>query len=84
MVKYVLLFVVVVLSTLKVTNVIQWRWIWVTAAVWIPLVLFAIMAVFMATVMWLADKPSGSPKVPVEQVKPLVGIDQVDHKTIGQ
>jgi len=48
---------VAVLSALKLTHVINWKWIWVTAPAWIPLTLFALMALFMATVMFLADKP---------------------------
>jgi hypothetical protein len=35
---------------LKLTGVIDWSWVWVTAPLWIPLVIFAGIFLFLAAI----------------------------------
>ncbi len=39
--------VFIVFLVLKLTGTIDWSWWWVTAPLWIPVALFAVMALFM-------------------------------------
>lgn len=44
---------------LKLGNVIDWSWWWVTAPAWVPAAIatcFLLGAVIMATIGWLGDK----------------------------
>ena len=39
---------------LKLTGVITWPWIWVVSPLWMPLVIFAVLAVIILVVMGIA------------------------------
>lgn len=42
-----------ILLTLKLTGVVQWSWWWITLPIWLPLVLFALLAVvFCVFMLW--------------------------------
>jgi hypothetical protein len=49
-----------VFLVLKLTGVIAWSWLWVTAPLWIP---FAIFAAFLVLVFVLAVVAGAKPKV---------------------
>jgi hypothetical protein len=36
--------------TLKLTNVIQWSWVWVTAPLWIPIAIVGLAVVLLALI----------------------------------
>lgn len=42
-----------ILLTLKLTGVVQWSWWWISLPIWLPLVLFALLAVaFCVFMLW--------------------------------
>lgn len=42
-----------ILLTLKLTGVVQWSWWWITLPIWLPFVLFALLAVaFCVFMLW--------------------------------
>lgn len=42
-----------ILLTLKLTGVVQWSWWWITLPIWLPLILFALLAVAFCVLMLL-------------------------------
>lgn len=48
-----------ILLTLKLTGVVQWSWWWITMPVWLPLVLFALLAVTFCVFMLWPTKNKG-------------------------
>ena len=41
------------LLTLKLTGIVQWSWWWITLPIWLPFVLFALLAVaFCVFMLW--------------------------------
>lgn len=45
----------VVFVTLKLTDVIDWSWWWVTAPFWGGFALFAVAAIIVALLVWWSD-----------------------------
>ena len=45
----------IVFLVLKLTDVIDWSWWWVTAPLWIPIVLIALVFVFTMVVIGIAS-----------------------------
>ena len=47
--KYVILSTFIVFLVLKLTNVIDWSWWWVTAPLWAPFALVVIVAILLGS-----------------------------------
>jgi hypothetical protein len=41
----------IVFLVLKLTNVISWSWIWVSAPLWIPMIIFFVCLLFFGTIL---------------------------------
>lgn len=45
----------IVFITLKLTNVIDWSWLWVLAPIWLPFAVIAVISMFIGLCQTIAE-----------------------------